>query len=75
MSEYKKEIKVRGTGFLGMLTILFIGLKLGEIGKVAEWSWFWVLSPIWLPFALIGALFAIVVMFIFISSLLSKVGI
>lgn len=35
-----------GVGFLGLLTILFIGLKLGE---VINWSWWWVLSPLWLP--------------------------
>ena len=38
--------KSRGIGFLGMLTILFIGLKLSNI---ITWSWFWVLSPIWGP--------------------------
>lgn len=32
-------------GFLGLLTILFIGLKLGE---VIAWSWVWVLAPLWL---------------------------
>ena len=32
--------------FTGLLTILFIGLKL--IG-VINWSWLWVLSPIWIP--------------------------
>jgi hypothetical protein len=32
-----------GIGFLGMLTILFIGLKLTNY---IEWSWWWVLSPI-----------------------------
>lgn len=38
-----------GIGFLGMLAILFIGLKLtGHI----DWSWLWVLSPIWIPFAI-----------------------
>ena len=31
-----------GIGFLGLLTIVFITLKL--LGKIA-WSWFWVLSP------------------------------
>lgn len=32
--------------FLGALALLFIGLKLtGHI----MWSWWWVLSPIWLP--------------------------
>lgn len=30
-------------GFLGMLTIVFIVLKLTE---VVAWSWFWVLSPL-----------------------------
>ena len=32
-------------GFAGALTILFIGLKLG---KVIDWSWWWVLSPLWI---------------------------
>ena len=31
-----------GTGFTGMLTSLFIGLKLTN---VIDWSWWWVLSP------------------------------
>lgn len=34
-----------GVGFVGLLTILFIGLKLGG---VIQWSWLWVLSPIWI---------------------------
>lgn len=37
-----------GIGFLGALTILFIGLKLGG---VIDWSWWWVLSPVWIPIA------------------------
>lgn len=35
-----------GIGFGGMLAILFIGLKL--TGYVT-WSWWWVLSPLWIP--------------------------
>ena len=35
--------------FLGMLTILFIGLKLTGF---IDWSWFWVLSPVLLPLML-----------------------
>ena len=38
-----------GISFLGMLTILFIGLKL--TGYV-DWSWTWVLSPLWIGFTL-----------------------
>lgn len=40
-----------GDGFLTLLTILFIGLKL--TGYI-DWSWWWVLSPIWIPFAIAG---------------------
>jgi hypothetical protein len=36
----------RGIGFIGLLTILFIGLKLTGFIK---WSWWWVLSPLWIP--------------------------
>jgi hypothetical protein len=34
-----------GIGFAGLLTIVFITLKL--IGKI-NWSWWWVLPPIWI---------------------------
>lgn len=48
-----------GIGFVGLLTILFIGLKLGG---VITWSWWWVLSPLWISAVL--ALFIIVVTFV-----------
>lgn len=32
-----------GVGFVGLLTILFIGLKLSGL---ITWSWWWVLSPL-----------------------------
>ena len=38
-----------GVGFPGLLTILFVGLKL--TGYVT-WSWLWVLSPLWISFTL-----------------------
>lgn len=34
-----------GVGFLGLLTIAFIILKLTE---VISWSWLWVLAPLWI---------------------------
>ena len=34
-----------GIGFTGLLTVAFIVLKLtGHI----DWSWWWVLSPVWI---------------------------
>lgn len=41
---------IGGTGFSGILTIIFIILKLFNVIK---WSWFWVLSPIWIPAAIV----------------------
>ena len=38
---------------LAILGLIFITLKLGEIGVVATWSWWWVLSPFWIPLAII----------------------
>jgi hypothetical protein len=32
-----------GIGFVGLLTLIFITLKL--INKI-DWSWFWILSPL-----------------------------
>ena len=34
-----------GIGFIGLLTIVFIVLKLLH---VINWSWLWVLSPLWI---------------------------
>lgn len=39
-----------GISFGGLLTIVFIVLKLT---KYIDWSWLWVLSPLWLPIALV----------------------
>ncbi len=39
-----------GVGFTGLLAILFIGLKL--TGYI-DWSWWWVLSPLWVSVILI----------------------
>ena len=51
MSDTKDIIsfKTPGLGFLEVLTLIFIVLKL--LGKIT-WGWWWVLSPIWIPFAL-----------------------
>lgn len=48
-----------GIGFVGLLTILFIGLKL--TGYIS-WSWFWVLSPIWISFVSVILIILIVVL-------------
>jgi hypothetical protein len=39
-----------GVSFTGLLTVAFIVLKLCH---VIEWSWWWVLSPVWIGAALV----------------------
>ena len=41
--------KSNGIGFGGVLTVLFVGLKL--TGYI-DWSWWWVTSPITIPISL-----------------------
>jgi len=49
-------IKLLSERFIELLAILFIYLKLTE---QIDWSWFWVLSPIWGNILLIIILFII----------------
>lgn len=51
-----------GIGFAGALTIVFIVLKLC---KVINWSWVWVLSPLWISAAL-GILLLVIFVIIFV---------
>ena len=62
--EFKMNDKKATTGGLGIGTILFLiflTLKLAEVGPVAKWSWWWVTNPLWIPLALVGVIAAIVV--------------
>ena len=47
-----------GIGFVGLLTILFIGLKLTNY---IAWSWWWVLSPIWISIAIALVILLIII--------------
>ena len=47
--EENTKIRIKGTGFCGLLTIAFIVLKL--CGVIA-WSWVWVLAPLWISWGL-----------------------
>ncbi|MEN9830796.1 MAG: Rhodococcus phage Weasels2 [Pseudomonadota bacterium] len=40
-----------GVSITGLLGVLFVGLKL--TGYIS-WPWIWVLSPFWIPVAVLG---------------------
>ena len=50
MDKKEKNGSRGGIGFAGLLTLVFIVLKL--CGVIA-WSWWWVLAPLWIPVGLI----------------------
>lgn len=65
MKENKSISVSIGGGFSGALTIAFIVLKLCH---VIDWSWVWVLSPLWISAAIAVLILMIVVIVFFISS-------
>ena len=48
-----------GIGFVGVLTVAFVVLKLT---KVIDWTWGWVLSPLWISLAVVVAILLIVML-------------
>lgn len=46
------ENNAYGMNIITVLLIIFIVLKLTKTGPIAAWSWWWVLSPIWIPFVI-----------------------
>ena len=62
MKDSKTTVGGGGIGFVGLLTILFIGLKL--TGYI-DWPWVWVLSPIWISAILV----VVIVLLVFVVPL------
>lgn len=60
-----QQTQNNGIGFIGLLTIAFIVLKL--TGYI-HWSWVWVLAPLWLATAAL----ALVLLVVIIVALLNK---
>lgn len=53
-----------GISFTGLLTIVFIILKLCN---VIDWAWLWVLAPLWIPIAIVLAIFLVVVLVLYLQ--------
>ena len=67
MNRRNSDIKVtyQGIGFTGILTIVFIVLKL--LGKIS-WSWVWVLAPLWISFAFGLLMFVVLIILVAIAN-------
>ena len=60
-----KEIKIGFTHTAGF--ILFIVFLILKLTKVIDWNWFWIVFPLWLPFAITLVLLVIVLIIDYIA--------
>lgn len=54
-----------GIGLLGLLALLFITLKLTGF---IDWSWWWVLSPLWIPTSIVLLIFVVMLIGVVITA-------
>ena len=57
-----------GLGIVGVLTLIFIVLK---VTGLITWSWLWVLSPLWITIALY---FVLVILFLFFCAIVMAIN-
>ena len=57
-----------GVGFCGLLTVLFIGLKLTHY---IDWSWWWVVSPLWIGAVVTLTFMALMVVLVCLAGLIA----
>jgi len=65
----KSTVSSGGIGFSGLLTIVFIVLKLTHY---IDWSWWWVLAPSWIPLAIVVAILLVTLIIALVVELVSK---
>lgn len=67
----KSTVVRAGVGFTDLLTLVFIVLKLCN---VINWSWWWVLSPLWISFSLFIIYVLVVVIAIFAPTIADSIS-
>jgi uncharacterized integral membrane protein len=61
-----------GIGLGTLLFLVFLTLKLAEVGPVQYWSWWWVTAPLWLPLFIVIVLIFVVGLTVSIAHLNRK---
>lgn len=69
-SEESSKAAGGGVGFCGLLTIAFIVLKLTG---VIDWGWGWVLSPLWIPLAIVAGICVVVLIVVLVKMVADEV--
>lgn len=58
--------------WVSILTLIFVVLKLTESGIVATWSWWWVVSPLWISLGVFVSVVFLIVLFAYILMLFGR---
>ena len=58
-----------GIGFTGLLTIVFIVLKL--TGYI-DWSWWWVVSPMWITTIIALVIVLVIILAVFVGAIVKR---
>ena len=59
------KITISLTGILNV--IIFLAFFFAKIFDKIDWSWWWVFSPLWIPFAFLVTIIAIICLIMLIS--------
>jgi len=65
-----KEKTSKGFGLGTVLFLIFLVLKLTGVGMVATWSWWWILSPLWIPIVVVLGILICALAFISLAALI-----
>jgi fatty acid desaturase len=63
------ENKTKSTSLGVIIFLIFLVMKLAKIGEVANWSWWWVTAPLWIPIAFI---LIVLLVFLLIAVIVQK---
>ena len=56
----KEKNASNGIGLGTLLFLIFLTLKLAEVGPVQYWSWWWITAPLWIPLLIVIGLVGVV---------------
>ena len=62
-----QKVTGNGIGLGTVIFLIFLVLKLAGIGQVANWSWWWITSPLWIPILLGLAIVVVAVLIAIIA--------
>jgi|688.fasta_scaffold871278_2 hypothetical protein len=70
MTENKTKNSSIGLGTI--IFLIFLVMKLAKIGEVANWSWWWVTAPLWIPMVFILIVLLVFLLILLIAAIVQK---